>query len=501
MALNEYADIVIIGAGLAGIYTALNLDPKLSVVVLSKEDIKENNSVLAQGGIAAKIKEDDEFSLHMEDTLKAGSNLNKQDALATLVTEGPEDIDKLINLGVEFDKDEEGNIQTTMEGGHSRRRILHAGGDATGREIIKALITECRNRKNITLCENTMAIDLIIDNNKCIGVKVLKNDEVINYYSSACVLAAGGIGSVYKRSTNSAVATGDGVAIAYRGGAEIDNMEFVQFHPTAFYSKNKGKKFLISEAVRGEGAFLRTTNGERFMEKYHKDLELAPRDVVSQSIYKEIKKSDSDFVYLDITHRDKEYLMRRFPTIYKECLKNDIDISKDYIPVAPVEHYSIGGISTDINGICILESLYAAGENADSGVHGANRLASNSLLECVVFGRRVAKHINENIKLIDINTDKYDNNLNDTNEITINFNIDELKEIIRDTMDKYVGIVRKKSELLKAKEIIEDILNKVDFNYNDKEFYELKNMATVGSLIIDACIEREKSVGCHYRID
>lgn len=495
--INNY-DVVIIGAGLAGIYTALNINPNFNVAILSKECIYENNSVLAQGGIAAKVKEDDEFSLHIEDTLKAGSRLNNLKALEALITEAPIDIDELIKFGVEFDKDESGNIKTTMEGGHSRRRILHAGGDATGIEVIKALAIEAKKRENIIVYEDIMAIDLIINDKDCIGVKTLYKDEIINVYAKRIVIATGGIGAIYKRSTNSMVATGDGLAMAYRAGCEINNMEFIQFHPTAFYSISDGKQFLISEAVRGEGAVLRNINHERFMVNYHDDLELAPRDIVSQSIYKEMKKTNSKFIYLDITHKDNEFTKNRFPTIYKKCLEYGIDITKDYIPVAPVEHYSIGGIKIDLYGNTNINNLYACGECGDSGVHGANRLASNSLLECLVFGRRVS---------YDINNKEFKNNyiVLDDNQNLVNSNesdIESIKESIKETMSSYIGIARKKSELIIAKEIIEDIYNKLVLNYTlNKEYIEVLNMATVSRIIINACINRNKSIGCHLIIN
>ncbi len=504
MTVKYNFDVVIIGAGLAGLYTALKINPKFKVAIITKETLDENNSFLAQGGIAACINNDDKFDLHIEDTWTAGSEMNNIQNLQQLVKSAPSNIEELVNLGVEFDRDETGTIRTTMEGGHSRRRVLHAGGDATGREIVKALGRELRKRENIILFEDVMVIDLINDDNKCMGVTALNGDKSIIILASATVLATGGIGEIYNNSTNSSVATGDGIAMAYRTGCKVDSMEFIQFHPTAFYSKDKGQKFLISEAVRGEGAVLRNKDGERFMKKYHKSFELAPRDIVSKSIYNELKETQSDFVYLDITHKNKEYLVKRFPTIYKKCLENNIDMSKDYIPVKPVQHYNIGGIRVDRYGRTKVDNLYACGECSNTGVHGANRLASNSLLECVVFGRKIAEDINNTVE--DILDYKYDSthiNIDDNIKRTkTNLDIDDITSTIKNTMEAYAGIVRWEKGLLKAKKIIDDILNNLNDNYTyNKEYLEALNMATVAKLVIRDCLERKESVGCHFRID
>lgn len=496
-------DVIIVGAGLAGLYTALEIDPKFKVAIITKETLDENNSYLAQGGIAACVKNDDKFDLHIADTLIAGSDMNDVENLQQLVECGPSNIEELINLGVEFDKDETGSIRTTMEGGHSRRRVLHAGGDATGREIVKALGRELRRRENITILEDVMGIDLIEENNKCVGISALKGSKAIVITAPATVLATGGIGEVYNNSTNSSVATGDGIAMAHRIGCKIVNMEFIQFHPTAFYSKHKGKKFLISEAVRGEGAILKNKHGERFMKKYHPSLELAPRDIVSQSIYKELKETQSDFVYLDITHREKEYLERRFPTIYKICLENNIDMSKDYIPVTPVQHYSIGGIRVDVHGRTKLDGLYACGECSSTGVHGANRLASNSLLECVVFGKKIAEDININVKDTEAQKQNFDDiEINSSKDPKENLDLSEIRLTIKDTMEIYAGIVRWEEGLLEAERIIEDTLIKLEGNFTyNKDYLEILNMATVAKLIVKSCLNRKESIGCHFRID
>jgi L-aspartate oxidase len=493
----SYYDLIVIGSGLAGLYTALNVNRSKSVLLITKAELSISNSALAQGGIAGELKHDDAaYERHIEDTLLAGAYMNNMSALKTLVYESSDNLNNLINYGVNFDRDDNGEIMLTREGGHRERRILHAGGDATGREIIKSLLQLVVHKENITILENTMAIDLIINNNKCFGVSVLHKDKIISLYAGATALCTGGIGEIYKNSTNPSVATGDGIAMAYRAEANINNLEFIQFHPTAFYKKTEGAKFLISEAVRGEGGYLRNVEGFRFMDKYHHLLELAPRDIVSQSVYREMYDTWSDHVYLDVTHLDPKFLRKRFPTIYQKCLDYGVDITNSLIPVAPVEHFSVGGITVDIFGKTTIENLYANGECCDSGVHGANRLASNSLLECIVFGRRIAKTINEchvtkNIKNFA------------THEITLsNFNYGDIRMQIKEIMERNVGIVRKKENLLNAKQVIMKI--KADLR-NDarvcKAYYEVVNMATVAALIIDAALKRKDSIGCHFRID
>lgn len=495
--IQEYYDLIVIGSGLAGIYTALNVTSEKKVLLISKDKIRISNSSLAQGGIAGELQNDDHaYQKHIEDTLLAGAYLNNRDALEALVYESSHNLNKLIHYGVNFDRDDEGNLLLTREGGHSERRILHAGGDATGKEIINALISLVLHKENITILENTMAIDLIVENNTCLGVSVLTDDKYLNIYSSSTALCTGGMGEIYKNSTNPTVATGDGIAMAYRAGANINNMEFIQFHPTAFFIKTSGSRFLISEAVRGEGGYLRNIEGKRFMDKYHHLLELAPRDVVSQSIYREMYDTWSDHVYLDVTHLDGEFIKKRFPNIYQKCLDFGIDMTKDYIPVAPVEHFSVGGISVDLNGRTTINNLYANGECCDSGVHGANRLASNSLLECVVFGERIAKNINETKnykKIIKQDVKNFKKSY---------FNYQDIRNQIKEIMERNVGIVRGEKNLLFAKEKITQILDNLENNQRIcKTYYEVHNMATVASIIIDSALERKESVGCHFRID
>lgn len=495
-------DVVILGGGLAGIYTALNIDKSIHIGLFIKDRIERGSSNLAQGGIAAEVCSTPELiEQHYEDTLRAGGYINNPEATRVLVDEASENILNMLSLGVEFDKDENGNLFRTLEGGHRSRRILHAGGDDTGAHIMRDLRKKVSESPNIDVFEDEMAIEILENNNKALGVIVInqKNEELY-VLANKIVLATGGIGGVYKNTTNEKIACGDGIAMAYRSGVKIENMEFVQFHPTGFYEEDKtGQAFLISEAVRGEGAILRNIKGERFMSKYDAErMELAPRDVVSQAIYREMFDTWSDHVYLDITSKDKEFLMHRFPTIYSHCMEHGIDMSKDFIPVCPVEHFLCGGIDTDINGHTSMENLYAVGECANTGVHGANRLASNSLLECVVFGKRIANEINS----LASSFGKIDIVLPDLTFTHEPYNFKDIRVDIRDTMSKYVFIVRKKEGLQLAKKIIAThIKNLKKIKVFSRYYYETLNMAETSMLIIDAAIKREKSIGCHFRLD
>lgn len=495
------ADVLILGGGLAGLYTALNIDKDKKIIIASKEPLGKSNSYLAQGGIAGEINTDEKvLAKHIEDTLIAGSGLFDEDAIKELVYDASENLQMLIDLGVPFDVDKDGNILLTKEGGHSTRRILHAGGDATGKNIMETLIGLIRERENVTIIENYMIYDLIVKNNKCYGGMLISMDnEFLNVFASSTLLATGGIGAVYRDSTNAHGATGDGIAAAFRKGVALRGMEFVQFHPTVFYDVTgtiKGQKFLISEAVRGEGAYLVNINGERFMEKYDKRLELAPRDVVSQAIMKEMYDTWSQYVCIDARHLGKEFLMHRFPTIYQKCSESGYLMEKDFIPVAPVEHYGIGGVQIDLNGETSMPNLYANGECCSSGVHGANRLASNSLLECIVFGKRIASAIN-----------KKEHSKIDTWDIEINYSVNKynyhpIREEIRDTMSKYVFVVRDSEGLNLAKSIIDrHYKNLCKYPFTTVDYYRALNIATVAKLITEAALARKESIGCHLRIN
>ena len=492
-------DVVIVGAGLAGMYTALNLDENLNCAIVAKGNIDISNSWLAQGGIAAAINHDDTPQLHLEDTVVAGAGLCDTDAANVLVSEGPYDIRKLLELNVPFDLDEKGELQFTREGGHNKHRIVHAGGDATGRETIKSLSHIVSKRKNITFSGQSCLFDIITYENRVTGVVVKVNDnKFIFLKSNNVVIATGGIGQVYKSSTNPSVATGDGLAAAIRAGAKVKNIEFVQFHPTGLWSnESDGHEFLISEAVRGEGGILVNSEGVRFMEGQHELAELAPRDIVARGVLKELRLSGQDHAFVDITAKSEEFLKNRFPTIYSVCLSNGINIAHDKIPVCPVQHYMMGGIETDINGRTNIKGLYACGEAASTGVHGANRLASNSMLECLVFGRRAANEINNAQKetvqqaesgLADIPT-----------RPKAQLDYAQIKSTIKQLMSSYCGALRNKEGLELARKEISKAFLELESTYDDSITYiETLNIATVAKAILEAALKRPKSIGSHY---
>ncbi|MEE1125382.1 MAG: L-aspartate oxidase [Acutalibacteraceae bacterium] len=395
--MKDSYDIVILGSGVAGLYSALQFNNKYNVLVISKKSAELSNSSLAQGGIAAVLdKENDTFDLHAEDTFIAGKYKNNPESIKVLVSEGPDDVLNLRRLGVDFDSDENGNMLMTLEAGHSRHRIVHHK-DFTGKAVTDRLIEVVKARKNIELVENTMVFSIDkAENGFYIGM--LKDGEISTTSCSYCILATGGIGRVYEYTTNSAIATGDGIALARKLGAEIMHLDRIQFHPTAFAAEKNRERFLISEAVRGEGAILLNCYGERFAHNYDERGELAPRDVVSETIIRESIRTQSSKFYLDITHKGAEFIKERFPMIYENCLAEGIDITKERIPVYPCQHYLMGGIDVDLNGKTTVDRLYAVGECSHTGVHGANRLASNSLLEALVFGRRASLDIIKDIE-------------------------------------------------------------------------------------------------------
>lgn len=493
-------DIVIVGAGLAGIYTALNIDSSKRIDIIVKEDFVDTNSRLAQGGIAGELEIIAEnIQEHYNDTLKAGSNYNDKEAVTILVNEASENIKRLMEFNVEFDRDENGKVLLTKEAGHSSRRILHAGGDSTGSDIMKALRALCRTKENIFIHEVTMALELITSDNVCLGVSCLKeNKETIHFFADNTVLATGGIGNIYRSTTNSTSATADGIGLAHRSNVELENLEFIQFHPTAFHNEHSlhRQKFLISEAVRGEGAYLLNSENERFMEKYDDRLELAPRDKVSQSIHKEMYDTWTDHVYLDARHLTTAFLSKRFPTIYNHLREHGYEMGTDLIPVSPVEHFFVGGIKVSLNGETSMKRLYAAGECSSTGVHGANRLASNSLLECVVFGNRIAKQINSST----IVKTPFESVIKQYK--TYNYNYIQMKKKLGMIMDEYVGIVRTEEGLTTAqKQVFEMEKDLIKYPNNSKYYFEALNMIQTALLIINATLERKDSLGCHYRIN
>jgi len=369
---TEYHDVLIIGSGIAGVYTALEMSSEFDIAILTKETIDISNSVLAQGGIAVSLDKEDSPELHFKDTIYAGAGLCDEDAVWVLVNEAASNIECLCKFGVNFDRKSPEELALTREAAHSKNRIIHAG-DTTGKEVCDKLISVVKTRDNVKIKERTFVIDLLTENNICKGVIAIDEDtsKVKLYLSNIVICATGGFGQLYSNTTNPEVATGDGVCLAYRAGAELMDLEFIQFHPTVLYHP-ENKNFLISEAVRGEGALLKNIHGKRFMPEYHELNELAPRDVVSRAIFEEMRKTGSKHVFLDITFKSKEYLENRFPNIYKTCLGYGIDISRDYIPIAPTEHYCMGGIKTDVFGRTGIRGFYACGEAACTGIHGAN---------------------------------------------------------------------------------------------------------------------------------
>lgn len=387
---NKYVDVLVVGSGVAGLYCALNLRQDLDVMVISKDKIDCTNTSLAQGGISV-ARDLDDVPFFTEDTLKAGKYKNNIQAVNVLTKESIENVDYLVSLGLNVDKDEDGNWDYTKEGAHCVNRIIHTQ-DNTGENVEKTLVKNSFQRKNIRISEDTFLVDIIERNNKCIGAILLKDKEQINVFAKFVVLACGGIGGLYKNSTSQRILRGDGLAVALRHEIELKDINYIQIHPTAFYDESGDeRRFLISESVRGEGGKLYNINGERFVD------ELQPRDVVSDAIFNEMKKTNTPYVYLDISFLNEEYLKNRFSTIYNKCLEKGTDITKEPIKVSPAQHYFMGGIKVDLNSKTSMKNLYAVGETACTGIHGANRLASNSLLEGLVFSKRAAKYINENI--------------------------------------------------------------------------------------------------------
>jgi L-aspartate oxidase len=494
--IRERFDVVIIGSGLAGLYCALNVDPTLRVCILAKEEIETSNSYLAQGGIAAAVAEGDTPLFHVEDTLVAGSGLCDRRAVEVLCDEGPRDIAKLVSMHVPFDLDEDGELSITLEGGHHRNRILHAGGDATGRETVKTLAHIVSERANITLREHTCFYDVTLDGSGAVnGAIVAKRGEFELIETANVVVATGGIGQVYRSSTNPSVATGDGIAAAIRAGAVVENMEFVQFHPTGLWTEETvGRNFLISEAVRGEGGLLKNKAGERFMLNAHELSELAPRDIVARAIFRELERSGEPCAFIDITAKPAEFLAHRFPTISAECAKRGIDISRDPIPVRPVQHYFMGGIKTDLDAKTNVAGLYACGEAASSGVHGANRLASNSMLECLVFGRRAAE---------DINARRASAVSETAPELPLRGNASEdlaaVRLNVQNIMSEYGYVIRRADGLRYALGEIQRIRAELEGVFSPSQGYlEALNVATIAEEILRGAIARTASVGAHY---
>ena len=486
-------DFLIIGAGVAGLRAAIELAPAGRVTVLAKREVTDSNTQFAQGGIAAALSDEDEISLHLQDTLNAGDGLCNVEAAKALVEDAPERIEELIQWGTEFDR-QGTKLTFGREGAHSRNRILHAHGDSTGREIQRALYAKAQTLKNISVYEFEFTASLL-DHGGIRGVELAGGT---NISASAVLLATGGAGQLYRNTTNPPVATADGVAMALRAGAEMSDMEFIQFHPTALYLKD-APRFLLSEALRGEGAYLRNDELARFMPKYHPMAELAPRDVVARAITHELELSPSKdpTVYLDLTHLDAEHVKARFPRIHDTCLKYNIDITTDLIPIRPAAHYAMGGVRTDLEGRTTLPNLYAAGEAASTGVHGANRLASNSLLEGLVFGARAGKKMQEELQAGGAKNNEpraaFSNGPVETGT-------EDVICEIQDLMWQDVGIVRTATGLKRAIQRLGEISPRLA-RPRTRRGWEALNICQAGLLVARCALAREESRGAHYRTD
>lgn len=490
-------DVMVIGAGIAGLFTTIRASEENRVLIITKpKSLLESNTRYAQGGIAAVISDEDSPDYHLQDTLNAGAGLCDHDAVEVLVHEGPAGVKDLIAMGTQFDL-ENGELALTKEGAHSQRRILHAHGDATGAEIVRALSEKTRQNRNVTIWDDHFVIDLVTVDDVCHGAIVQKPDgQRVFVRAKATVLCSGGAGQLYRYTTNPEIATGDGIAIAYRAGAVVRDVEFIQFHPTSLCYPG-APRFLISEALRGEGAVLRNIKGERFMEKYDPQLELAPRDIVARAIVNEMELTKSTFVYIDITHEQAEMVKHRFPNIYEFCLNYGLDLTSDWIPVAPAAHYMMGGVKTDLNGETSIKRLYACGEVSSTGVHGANRLASNSLSEAIVFGRRIIRHIRALLPLGETPSIRERSHRPEHPMQAIV----EKRLKLQKVMLRYVGLKRDANGLGKGLDELKRQLKIYETCLTKREEYEFANLLTLAMLTTESALNREESRGGHFRED
>jgi L-aspartate oxidase len=522
MKINEIkTDFLVIGSGIAGLWFAFRVTDFGTVTIVTKKEDTESNTNYAQGGIAAVMSENDKTEIHINDTIKASAGLAHKEIVKKVVEEGPKLVREMYEVGIDFTTyhDSYGKLHFDLgkEGGHTRRRIVHCQ-DRTGIEIEKGLINVARSKNKLKILENHFACDLLVKDGECSGAMVVDADgKILKILAKATLIATGGIGRVYLHTTNPPIATGDGVAMAFRSGCRIANMEFIQFHPTALYGKKiNDRSFLISEAVRGEGGILKSQDGTTFAEKYHELGSLAPRDIVARAIDTEMKKHHQDYVYLDVTHLDPEHIKKRFPNVYQTCLNFGIDITKEKIPVVPAAHYVCGGVQTNEWGETNIKRLYAAGECACSGMHGANRLASNSLLEALFFAESAAERCRQNWGNLPFPNSNHSNNfkiscfesdrpkrfkLNESEKKTIK----ELVLRLRKTMWENAGIVRSDQGLEKARREIETIKLETESRLSKEilahELLELKNMLIIAKLITTCAIRRKESRGLHYNID
>jgi L-aspartate oxidase len=498
-------DYIVVGAGVAGMRAAIELAAAGRVLVLAKSELTESATQYAQGGVAVALSDEDEISLHLQDTLDAGDGLSNPEAAKVLVEEGPARIQELIEWGTEFDRHGT-KLTFTREGAHSRSRILHAHGDSTGREIGRALYAKAATLKNISFWEWEFTADVCVQEGHATGIRVMNDHgEARPVHARAVLLATGGLGQVYRETTNPSVATGDGVAMAFRAGAELQDMEFVQFHPTALYVQ-KAPRFLLSEALRGEGGYLRNAEMQHFMPKYHDMAELAPRDVVARAIAHELEISTlaDPVVYLDLTHLGPDHLARRFPRIHATCLQYNIDIGTDLIPVRPAAHYAMGGVRTDLQGRTSVPGLYAAGEAACTGVHGANRLASNSLLEGLVYGARAGATMREEVDAARANPNHGPSKpckiAAENPRIREGRGADEFIRAVRDLAWKNIGIVRSGTSLRQAIEQLESWRSCLPA-MTSRRHCEANNVFQSALLIARSALSRQESRGAHYRLD
>lgn len=508
-------DVIIVGSGAAGLTLALSLPSHLQVAVMAKAPLTEASTYYAQGGVAAVLDETDSTENHIQDTLIAGAGLCHRDAVACTVEGGRAAVDFLLKQGVRFTLDAEEQLHLTREGGHSHRRIIHAA-DATGIAISTTLIKQVKKRANVTILANYAAIDVITSEklglagtNRVVGIYALDMTEnkVHTFQTRFVALACGGASKSYLYTTNPDIATGDGIAMAWRAGCRVANMEFNQFHPTCLYHP-EARSFLITEAMRGEGAYLRLPNGERFMPRFDEREELAPRDIVARAIDYEMKRLGVRHLYLDITHRPPEFVKEHFPMLYERLLELGIDITKDQIPVVPAAHYTCGGVMVDLNSETDIDGLYAIGETSFTGLHGANRMASNSLLECFVFGASAAKHITqiiaettEQAALVDVPAWDDSRVQNPDEDVVILHNWEELRHF----MWNYVGIVRTTKRLERALNRIQMLKHEIEEYYSSyvmsKNLIELRNLALVSEMIVRCALQRKESRGLHYTLD